>query len=181
MSKKEKDYLVIDLEMTCEEPRPKGYKPEIIEIGIVKVDLDGNVKSREQILVKPTHNTISDFCTELTGHTFENLKRNGIPLESAFNKIKKLGSRNKKIIAWGEDWKQFEMEADWKGLENPLSGRYLNLSMLHSVLHRTVHKTALEDAIEYYGVEKVGKLHSGVDDAHNTALVFKAMLDKFNI
>lgn len=181
MAKKEKDYLVIDLEMTCEKPRPEGYKPEIIEIGIVKVDFEGNVKSREQILVKPKNNSISDFCTELTGHTFENLKRNGIPLESAFNKIKKLGSKNKKIIAWGEDWKQFEMEAEWKGLENPLSGRYLNLSMLHSILNKTVEKTALEDAIEYYNIEKVGNLHSGVDDAHNTALIFKAILERFDI
>lgn len=181
MAKKEKDYLVIDLEMTCEEPRPKDYKPEIIEIGIVKVDFDGNVKSRDQILVRPKHNTISDFCTELTGHTAENLKKNGIPLNDAFNKIKKMGSKNKKIIAWGEDWIQFELESEDKGLENPLSGRYLNLSMLHSILNRSQAKTALEDAIEYYGVEKVGQLHSGVDDAHNTALVFQAMLNKFDI
>ena len=35
MAKNRSEYMVIDLEMTCENPRPKGYKPEVIEIGIV--------------------------------------------------------------------------------------------------------------------------------------------------
>lgn len=181
MGKKEKNYLVIDLEMTCEENRVSGYKPEIIEIGVVQVDFNGNVLSRHQFLVRPKNNRISDYCTELTGLTFEKLKKEGMPLEEAFNKLKKIGSKNKKIIAWGEDWIQFENESAEKGLENPLSGRHLNLSMMHSVFHRSCSKTALEDAIEYYGVEQVGTLHSGVDDAHNTALVFQAMLNKFDI
>lgn len=177
---KDKEYLVVDLEMTCEEKRVKGYQPEIIEIGIIKVDLNGNILMKEKIIVKPKFNKISDYCSNLLGITKESVKK-GIPLTEALNKLKKLGIKNKTIIAWGEDWLQFENECKWKDIENPLSKSHLNLSLMHSMIHKTSSKTSLEDAMEYYSIQKVGKMHSGVDDAYNTALIFKEMINRFNI
>lgn len=179
MAKNRKEYIVIDLEMTCEKPRPKGYKPEIIEIGMVFMTHDGEIKKKEQILVRPKHNSISEFCTELTGYTENVLKKEGVPYEEACRKIMKLGTQNKTIVAWGEDWNQFLMESEWKNCDYPLSNSFVNLSLIHSILLKTKEKVSLENALEFWGIEAEGTLHTGVDDAYNTALILKKMIDKF--
>lgn len=179
MAKNRNEYLIIDLEMTCESPRPKGYSPEVIEIGIVHMTFDGEIKSKEQIIVNPKNNEVSEFCTELTGYTKEYLKKHGVPFQDACRKLLKMGSKNKAVIAWGEDWKQFELECELKNIENPLSEHRVNLSLVHSMLMKTKEKVSLEDAIEYWGIERSGELHRGVDDAYHTALIFKKLIDKF--
>ena len=176
-----KNYFVIDLEMTCEEYREKNYKPEIIEIGIVKMSITGEVIGKEQFYVKPKYNKISDYCTSLTGITPALLKEKGIPLSDAFNKMKKLGSRNKTIVAWGEDWKQFEMESEWKNLELPISSSRLNLSLVNSIFSKNRNKMALEDAFIKWDVKPEGRMHSGLDDALNTAKVLQQMIKKFDL
>ena len=140
---------------------------------------DGEIKRKEQIIVKPKFNKISDFCTELTGYTEEYLKKEGVPYADACRKLMKMGSKNKTVIAWGEDWNQFSMESEWKKAEYPLSNSTLNLSLFHSILLKTKEKIALEDALEYWNIESEGKLHTGVDDAFNTALILKKIIDKF--
>lgn len=179
MAKNRSEYMVVDLEMTCESPRPKGYKPEIIEIGIVFMSHDGEIKRKEQIIVRPENNKISDFCTELTGYTHEYLKKNGIPLKDACRKLLKMGSKNKTFIAWGEDWNQFLMECEWKEIEYALSDSTINLSLIHSILLKTKEKVALEDALDFWEIKPEGTLHTGVDDAYNTALILKKMIEKF--
>ncbi len=179
MSKSKKDFIVVDLEMTCEEVRPKNYKPEIIEIGLVFMSVDGEVKKKEQIFVRPKHNKISKYCTDLTGHTPEFIKKNGIPYEEACRKLLKMGSKNKTIVAWGEDWKQFMMESEWKECDYPLSDNTLNLSLINSLFAKTTKKMSLEDAIEYWDIEPEGKMHCGLDDAHNTAKIFQRMSHLF--
>lgn len=181
MGRNKKEFLVVDLEMTCEEHREKGYQPEIIEIGLVRVSYQGEILGKEQYYIKPKHNKISDYCTKLTGITPQLIKEKGIPLAEAFNKMKKLGSRNKVLVAWGEDWLQFEMESEWKNLELPISQSRLNLSLVNSIFSKTSDKIALEDAFIQWGVVPEGKMHSGVDDALNTAKVLQKMIEKMNL
>jgi inhibitor of KinA sporulation pathway (predicted exonuclease) len=72
---------VVDVEATCWAGAPPngldgarlggaGQISEIIEIGLVVVDLDaGQRLSKHKILVRPQRSTVSEFCTELTGLT----------------------------------------------------------------------------------------------------------------
>lgn len=179
MSKSKDDYIIIDLEMTCEEIRPKGYKPEIIEIGMIFMSPEGDVKRKEQIFVKPKFNNVTKYCTELTGYNKEFLMKNGISLNEACNKMKKMGSKNKTIVAWGTDWEQFTMECEWKAIESPLSKSNLNLSAINSMFLKTTEKVSLELALEYWGIEPSGRLHSGLDDAYNTTMILKKMMEIF--
>lgn len=180
MSRNNKEYFVIDLEMTCEEKREKGYKPEIIEIGLIKINTKGEITHKEQLFIKPQFNKISEYCTNLTGYDFPFLKSNGRTFKQACNRLKNLGTRNKIIIAWGDDWKQFEMECKWKNVDFPLSGQYMDLSMMHSMLNQTSKKYSLKEAMEFYDVKAEGKAHTGLDDAFNTTQIFQKMLTKIN-
>lgn len=179
MAKNRKEYLVVDLEMTCEEKQDKNYKPEIIEIGFTRLDFSGNILGSEQILVRPKYNTISEYCTNLTGHKEETLKSKGVYFEQACKQLVKKGFKNKIFVSWGHDWKQFELECEWKKVNNPLSDYLLDLSTFHSILLKTKEKISLEDAMEFWNIKQEGQLHSGVDDSYNTALIFKKLIEKF--
>lgn len=179
MAKNRKEYLVVDLEMTCEKEKPKNYKPEIIEIGFVRMNFRGDILGKEQILVKPKYNEITEYCTELTGHTEDNLKAEGVYFEVACKKIIKMGFKNKIFVSWGQDWKQFELECKWKNIAFPLSEHLLDLSLFHSILLKTKEKVSLEEAIKFWNINQKGRLHSGADDAYNTALILKKIIEKF--
>ena len=60
--------LVIDLESTCwDGPPPEGQVSEIIEIGVVTLDVAALQRvDKQSILIKPTKSEISAFCTQLT-------------------------------------------------------------------------------------------------------------------
>ena len=57
--------LVIDLESTCwEGPPPLGQVSEIIEVGLVVVDVATLTRGEKRsILVKPVKSQVSEFCT----------------------------------------------------------------------------------------------------------------------
>jgi hypothetical protein len=65
--------IVIDLESTCwEGPPPEGQVSEIIEIGVVTLDVASLERVEKQsILIKPVKSQISEFCTKLTTLTPE--------------------------------------------------------------------------------------------------------------
>ena len=61
-------YIIFDLEATCWKNKQEAPgKPEIIEIGAVKLDSNGNEMDKLKQFVKPTHfPELSEFCTETT-------------------------------------------------------------------------------------------------------------------
>ena len=66
------NYIVYDLEATCwqSEYEARGKKQEIIEIGALKIDNEGNIDSRFESFVRPVfHPTLTAFCTDLTSIT----------------------------------------------------------------------------------------------------------------
>ncbi|MDH6108590.1 hypothetical protein P3T36_005492 [Kitasatospora sp. MAP12-15] len=62
---------VVDVEATCwAGGQPPGAVSEIIEIGLTVVDLATAERlARHRILVRPVRSTVSEFCTDLTGLT----------------------------------------------------------------------------------------------------------------
>lgn len=177
---RKKNYVVIDIEMTCEEKRTENFVSEIIEIGMVFMSYDGKITKKEQIYVKPVHSEINDYCTNLTGITKDIIKEKGISYFDATRKMIKMGLKNKTILAWGEDNKQFIKESDLKDVICPISDSFINLSLMHSMLLKTNKKYSLKDALNVWNIEPYGSLHSAVDDAYNTALVMQKMIQKFD-
>lgn len=176
--------IVIDLEMTCWDSLESSKNtPEIIEIGLVEVDLSSKSISRHrQFYTIPPTTSISDFCTRLTGITPLKIKKQGFPLEKAFDIIQnKFGSKNKMYIGWGADNEQIISQCSLMGIENPFSNNYLNFSMLYSIMNSTDKKFSLMEALTREGIDFIGNEHSGIDDALNTAELFLKFVNDRNI
>lgn len=70
-----KDTVIFDIEASCEDRKINPhYNMETIEIGAVKVR-QGKPVERFQTFIRPEYiDNLTDYCTELTGLTFDDLK-----------------------------------------------------------------------------------------------------------
>ena len=163
--------IVIDLESTCWENQSEGT-PEIIEIGIAEIDTFP--VSCESILARPEKSHISEYCTQLTGWTWKELKKTAMPLESAFNKlVKDHGTRSRFTLAFGDDCDVISKICQEKGYKNPLN-KTLNISDL--ILLKYGRKFSLEQSLRFFGLNYIGKPHLGKDDAYNAACLAERLL-----
>lgn len=168
--------VVVDLEATCqlnEEDWGRGERSDIIEIGACMLNLQsGKVTQKTSYIVKPRNSSISEFCTELTTITQEQVNR-GIPFGDACNKLaKEFGTRNKLWASWGDyDRKHFYKDCEHYGARYPFGPRHLNAKTLFSLMNGLNREIGLRAALEYYDIEFKGTQHRGHDDAFNTAKV----------
>ena len=169
--------VVVDLEATCwlGQP-PTGERSEVIEIGVALLKREGIVKS-ESILVKPTMSGISDFCTELTGHSWDTLKA-GMPFSSACNRlVEKHGSRNRVWASWGNyDRRMMKDQCELMGVDSPFSWTHINVKDMFSLKYGHRKSFSVENALMEIGVPFAGRPHSGKDDAFNIAILLHQML-----
>lgn len=95
--------VCFDLEMCCWNDGRESRTGEIIEIGVAELDLtNGEIVRRAQHFVKPDHDEVSPFCTELTGIKPEVIEKNGKPLGHILKSVEqKFGGRHKIYAAWG--------------------------------------------------------------------------------
>ena len=163
--------LVVDLELTCwsGEP-PVGMSPEIIEIGIVEIDTAAlEIARSARYLVRPYRSEVSDFCADFTGLTAVEL-RSARPFKEVSNTIRKaFGTQSKTWFGWGADNEAVARECEANGAQNPFSSSYVNFGHLWSLMTGVDHRIALEDAMKMVGSDPVGRLHSALADATNTA------------
>lgn len=99
-----KELIVFDLEYT--DPAVSKPFPEILEIGAVRVrNLEGNLEviKKFNILLKPTHlEWITEFTTELTGITQEDIKVQFLSFDQAWKEFAKFTDwRRLPLMAWG--------------------------------------------------------------------------------
>ncbi len=169
---------VIDLEATCWKQEDLNHDEhkvsEIIEIGVVKLDLQKGVLGQEfSKLVKPILNPIlSPFCTELTGIRQEDLKGQARFLE-AFNLFTKfMGSAKTNILAgWGAyDGRALTRDAQRVvGPDYQLPYEYWNVKNMYAA--KFGKRVGLGTAIEQMGLTFEGRPHRALPDAKNTARV----------
>ena len=168
---------VIDLECTCDEPTNPSPQ-EIVELPVVLLDLRTLALGASwRTYVKPTeHPTLSEFCTRLTGITQEQVD-GGVPLAAALASLDSfvqahVPSGSTLLCATWSDWDLQHMlasEARWRRLQLPT---YLQSWCDLRSVFRTQYPRAqggLEEACATAGVPWVGRAHSGLDDATNTA------------
>ena len=205
--------LVVDLEATCwrtPEERPAGERHEIIEIGYAEMTRDP--KTREwstlpgaSILVLPEQSTVSDFCTELTGHTQGDLLRRGFPYRMALAELRRRFPKLHLVpwASWGDYDREMLRAAGEKHLHYlsvearkeyleaaardpfpslpleayPFSRTHFNLKSLFALLTGAKKELDLPAALQLVGLSFEGAPHRGDIDAYNTARLFCAMLN----
>lgn len=172
--------VVLDLEATCwdKEANISRDDMEIIEIGAVWME-KGEVKETFKTLIKPTlhDGVLSEFCTNLTGITQDELNANGVSYVEAIKAFEQwLGVCSRKygkLDAWAS-WGNY----DKNQFERDCKRHNKSLSLL-----KFAHKNAKDYFFAYTpsfkgsaGMAKVagflkikleGKLHRALDDALN--------------
>ncbi|NXN82711.1 ERI2 exoribonuclease, partial [Bombycilla garrulus] len=182
-----------DFEATCWGDRGRRG-PEIIEFPAVLLNTStGAVESEFHTYVQPQeHPILSEFCTELTGIT-QNQVDKGVPLNiclSQFLKWIEKIQKEKKIIFSTDSQSNSTSEAkvcafvtwtDWdlgvclhyeckrKQLRKPdILNSWIDLKATYRVFYNRKPK-GLKGALQDLGIAFEGREHSGLDDTRNTA------------
>ncbi|KAM4657302.1 ERI1 exoribonuclease 2 [Amazona ochrocephala] len=185
--------IVIDFEATCW--RDAGRRaPEVVEFPAVLLNTStGEIESEFHTYVQPQeHPILSEFCTELTGIT-QNQVDEGVPLSiclSQFLKWIKKIQMEKKIVFGADILRNSTSEAkactfvtwtDWdlgvclhyeckrKQLRKPdILNSWIDLKATYRVFYNRKPK-GLNGALQDLGIAFTGREHSGLDDSRNTA------------
>ncbi|KAF1518666.1 ERI1 exoribonuclease 2, partial [Eudyptes sclateri] len=185
--------IVVDFEATCW--RDAGRRgPEIIEFPAVLLNTStGEIESEFHTYVQPQeHPILSEFCTELTGIT-QNQVDEGVPLNiclSQFLKWIQKIQKEKKIIFSSDipshstsearpctfvtwtDWDLgvcLQYECKRKQLRKPdILNSWIDLKATYRAFYNRKPK-GLNGALQDLGMAFAGREHSGLDDSRNTA------------
>lgn len=181
MAKKLDQIIVIDIEATCWEgaitPRQES---EIIEIGVCTVDIASRRRlEKESILVKPEHSTVSNFCTQLTTLTQEQVEQ-GITFSEACSILKKKYRVQERIWAsYGDyDRLQFERQCQSRNISYPFGSRHINVKSLLAIIHPLESEVGMSQALTLLNLPLEGTHHRGGDDAWNIAAILSELLLK---
>lgn len=176
--------LVIDLEGTCDEPKPK-FDHEIIEIGLAIVNPKaGTIVSKEQTFVVPTTSWVTPFCTKLTTIKPEDVTRtNGArSFKEACAWLEKHGSKNRVWASWGDyDRTMFERQCKREGVAYPFGPSHINIKTLFALFEGLDRGIGTKEAVEYMKLQWYGTHHRGIDDAINIANILLELVKKYNL
>lgn len=163
---------VVDVEATCWPGKPPaGQVSEIIEIGLCVVDLAARERvSRHRILVRPARSAVSDFCTELTGLTQEEVD-GGVDFATACALLEREHySRSRPWASWGDyDRRQFQRQCAATGVRYPFGSRHTNAKRAFAEIRGLPRPLGMSSALQEAGLPLEGRHHRGVDDAWNIA------------
>ena len=184
------DYIcVLDFEATCFN---NSKNHEIIEFPsiLLKWENDTIIQvHRIQLYVKPKmYPIVSKFCRELTGITQE-IVNQGIPLETAIEKhLSWLNTcsnnqLNKITIVTCGQWDLKTMlPQDLENINNGMRPdkiytRFVNIKDLFEDVEQCGLAGSMVQMLKYYNLELEGRHHSGLDDCHNIARIFRKLVD----
>ncbi|MEU7144335.1 3'-5' exonuclease [Nocardia sp. NPDC046473] len=163
---------VVDVEATCWEGKPPpGTVSEIIEIGLTVVDLVSNERlGKHRIPVRPARSTVSEFCTELTGLTQDEVDT-GVSFAEACRLLAtehEAGART--WASWGDyDRKQFLSQCTATGAAYPFGHQHTNAKLVFSEAYGLNRRQGMAGALHIAGLPLEGRHHRGEDDAWNIA------------
>ncbi len=164
--------LVVDIEATCwkHNRAPAGQMSEIIEIGICcYAPATGAISDKQSLIVRPTRSQVSQFCTELTTLTQEQVDAGMAFADACAILVEHYHSRERLWASWGSyDHTMFVRQCDADGLPYPFSDHHLDIRKLWAELHQGT-TMGFRRAMEAAQLEMIGTLHRGDDDAWNTA------------
>jgi inhibitor of KinA sporulation pathway (predicted exonuclease) len=171
--------IVIDLESTCwDGPPPQGQISEIIEVGIATVDVKSLDRGdRRSILIRPVKSQVSEFCTQLTTLTADDLA-GGVTLADAVKVLKKeYRSQDRTWASWGDyDRRQFERVCKEFGVGYPFGITHVNVKSVFALAHGLDREVGMDGALQHIGAPLEGTHHRGGDDAWNIAALLSGLL-----
>ncbi len=181
MARKFDKILVVDIERTCweeEQGAPPGETSEIIEIGICTLNVESLQRvDRESILVRPECSTVSEFCTQLTSLTQDQVKE-GLTFKQACARLKRrYHSLNRIWASYGDyERRKFEHQCQTRKTDYPFGPTHMNVRNLFALMHGLPHELEIPSALELLDIAPEGTLHRGVDDAWNCAAILGSIL-----
>ena len=169
--------LYMDLELTCwNSSPPPGMKPEIIEIGIVEMDLANlNITKEAGYFVRPRRWEISSKCTKLTGIIAEDIRKARPLAEVLASLTRKFKPSDKPCGTWGDDVAIVTRSCASHSLVSPF-GQEIDLCRLFQSAFVMREQMSLGSAINMLGLEFDGVPHGALADARNTARLHAAIL-----
>ncbi|HLT37476.1 MAG TPA: 3'-5' exonuclease [Enhygromyxa sp.] len=170
-----RDYLVIDLEATCDNAGavPKR-EMEIIEIGAVLVDRTSFEPIAEfQTFVRPVrHPKLTRFCQELTSITQAQVDAAPGFVEAIAALREFMAGEQPLFCSWGNyDRGQFQLDAGYHRIKLPFGPDHLNLKQAFSDALGTRKRFGMAGALRRLGLPLQGTHHRGIDDARNIARI----------
>lgn len=176
--------LVVDLEATCENPQPRGFVQEVVEVGVVLFNTTTlEIEEEASIMVIPTTGHISAFCTQLTTITPEMVTKEAgaVSFPEAMRQLR-MGKWDSSRCAWAS-WGDFdrtliEKQCAREGMVSPFGPSHLNLKGLARLMLPGTHAPGAKEASEIFGIPWQGTHHRGLDDARMIARCFGAMLKR---
>jgi inhibitor of KinA sporulation pathway (predicted exonuclease) len=173
------NYIVYDLEATCwqSEYEARGKKQEIIEIGALKIDNEGNIDSRFESFVRPVfHPTLTAFCTDLTSITQVDVNQADkfpIVIEDFQDWIGMNDDEEYLLCSWGffdksalvKNCKLHKLGGDW-------AKKHINLKDQYPRIKGLGRSMGLKRAVENEGFDFDGIHHRAISDAENLAKIF---------
>ncbi|WP_276356361.1 3'-5' exonuclease [Cohnella caldifontis] len=176
-------YIVYDLEMTVR--RKRGQVAEIIEIGAVKLALDGGapvVASTFQSFVKPVVvPTLTPDTTAFTGISQQDVGAAGTLEEVVREFAGWMGPEEYFMCAWGpDDLRQLVQECRQHGISTDWIVNHNNLQKMLSKIYKLDkhQQLGLKNALEMLEIPFSGSHHRALDDALNTAQILIKLFDK---
>lgn len=180
------EFIVFDLEATCwETPQQAANKTqEIIEIGAVKVDEDGEIIGQFSEFIRPVvHTQLTDFCQKLTSisQVDVNKARTFTEVVADFKEWIGVEDGNEYLFA---SWGFFDQRALSKNcVLHKLADAWTlpHISLKHQYprvkgLYRTL---GLKSAVEKEGFEFEGTHHRAISDALNLTKIFSKYLSQW--
>jgi inhibitor of KinA sporulation pathway (predicted exonuclease) len=172
--------LYLDLEMNCPDRSTPGVgAPEIIEVGIVEL----NVVSLEIIreanhLVRPLRE-ISRRCTRITGLTGDDFK-GAKPFKEVIAAICAQWPGKPTGIAWGDDGAILERACRQFHVAMPFR-RFIDLSQVLRDALLLQNPMGLRGTVNMLGLSFDGCAHMAVADARNAARIHGEMIRRLHI
>ena len=169
--------IYIDVELTFwEGSPPPGMKQEIIEIGIVEMDLVTLGVTRDRsYFIRPRRWEISTCCANLTGITKDNIQ-SGRPFVDVLTALTEEFAPSQALCcAWGDDAALIAATCHSNGFKTPLRN-LLNLAHLFQHLFALKQLAKLSNAVQILGLDFDGVPHGALADARNTARVHAAII-----
>ncbi|WP_433566471.1 exonuclease domain-containing protein [Nocardia sp. CA-151230] len=172
---------VVDVEATCwEGPNPPGQPNEIIEIGLCVLDTVTRERvSKHSILVRPERSRVSEFCTQLTTLTADQVAA-GIGFAEACELLRtEFHADSRPWASWGDyDRKQLTAQCEGMGVRYPFGSRHTNAKPAFSAARDTTRRYGMAGALRLAGLPLEGTHHRGGDDAWNIAALIADMMAK---
>ena len=167
-------YLVVDLEATCDAKGFPRAERETIEIGAVLVDAQTFAIQEEfQSFIQPVrHPHLTDYCTQLTG-----IQQGTVDAAQGFSDVfsrftsSMVEGRKVLFLSWGGyDRRQLRRDCRFHETNYPFEGHGdMSLAFIeHAGLTRRI---SLTSAVAHVGLSIEGAHHRGLDDARNLARI----------